>query len=283
MTGIRKKTLFGCYILATVVVLLYVLFPTDAVKDYLADRFNRNVSNVQVAIGSLGLRFPPSLSLREVTIFNNDATLLSVDRLRLSPRWLSLFSSRKGVRFRGQTCQGDISGSAWAEPNDGGQEASAAGTFSEIRLGLLQVLQEQSRLGLAGTLSGSFQIEVSSMQPVTGSGSIVVSDCSLALSDSLQDIQRLLNIQQLGFQRITADIDLEGSSLAIQNGVLEGSELSGTVSGSIFLESPVSRSDMDLEIAVTLLHSSTLSEINEVTFRATGTFENPRFDLVPAR
>jgi hypothetical protein len=121
------------------------------------------------------------------------------------------------------------------------------------------------------------------VQPATGSGEIVVSNCNLVLSEPLLDIQRLLNIDQLEFEHMQADLFFEDGSLEIQNGEFDGTQFSGSVSGTVFFRSPISRSDLNLEIAVTPLLYSNLSEINELTFRVTGTFENPSFSSVPTR
>jgi type II secretion system protein N len=283
MAGIRNKILLVFYVVVTGIVLLYFLFPTNAVKDHLASRINQNVSGAQVDIGSLGLRFPMSLSFGDVSVIKNGAVLFSVDRVKVSPKWFSLLTSRKAFRFKGLTYQGGFSGTFWAEFDGGGISGSASGSFSEIMLGQLPVLESQPRLDLSGNLSGSFQIEASTMAPANGSGNIVVTDCNLAFSESLQNIQRLLNIEQFEFEHIHADLFFEGGNLEIANGELEGAQMNGSVAGSIFIASPMSRSDMDLEIAVTPLLYSSLSEINELTFRVTGTFENPNFSPVPTR
>lgn len=269
MTGFRKKILLGFYILAIGIVLLYVLFPADAVKNHLANKINRNVSEVQVAIGSLRLGFPPALTLKEVTFSKNGTLLGSMDILKLSPGWLSLFSSRKAFKFKGQAYQGDVSGSCRVSFENDGIEASASVNFSEIRLEQVPALKAQTRDGLTGALSGSFQADASSTNPAAGNGHIFISDCNFALPEPL------MGIQQLEFQRVEADFDFEGRKLEIRDGELDGTEFNGSVAGSIYFESPTAGSEMDLDIEVIPLLSSTLSEISEITVRATGTFEDP--------
>jgi type II secretion system protein N len=283
MDGKRKKLLLAAYVVLTGIILLYVLFPANAVRDHLANRINRNISEARVGIGSLGLRFPFSLSLLDVTVSKNESVLFGADRVKISPKWFSLLSSRKAFRFKGKTYQGDFSGSVRTGSNGERMTASASGRFSEIMLGKLPLITNQSRMDLSGILSGSFEIDASTSEPTTGSGEIYVSDCNLVLSDPLLDIQRLLNIEKLEFAKIQADLLFEDGSLEIQNGLFEGTQFSGSVSGTVFFRSPVSRSDLNLEIAVTPLLYSKLSEINELTFRVTGTLENPNFSSVPTQ
>lgn len=283
MIGIKKTILFGVYILLTGGILLYVLFPSDAVREYLNSRINRSVSKAQVAIGSLSLRFPPSLALGDIVISKDGAPLLSVDRMKVTPKWTTLLSSRRALLFSGQTCNGEISGTLGAESNAGALSAAASGSFRDIQLGQVPVLQNKSPLGLSGVLSGSFELDASSRQPAAGSGSIVISNCSLALTEAFSLIERLLNIDRINFDRITADLYMEGGSLEIQNGEFDGAQMKGRLSGSIFFATRLPESDLDLEIAVTDLLSSTFSEINELTFRVSGTFESPTLSPVPTR
>lgn len=277
MTGIRKKILFGFYILVIGIILLYVLFPADAVRNHLANRINQNVSEVQVAIGSLRLGFPPALTLKEVTVSKNGTLLGSMDVLKLTPGWLSLFSGRKTFKFKGQTYQGSVSGSFWVAFKNHGIEASASGDFSGIRLEQVPVIKAQARVGLTGTLSGSFQADTGSVDPATGNGHVFISECNFVLPSAL------MSIQQLEFQRVEADFDFEGRNLEIKDGELDGTEFNGNVAGSIYFASPIAESEMDLEIEVIPLLSSTLSEISGLTVRTTGTFENPNLNIVPVR
>lgn len=277
MTGIRRKILYGFYILVIGIILLYVLFPTDPIRNHLVNRIDQNVSEVQVVIGSLRLGFPPALRLKDVSFSKNGTVLGSLDFLKLTPGWLSLFSGRKEFKFKGQTYQGSISGSGWVAFQNAEIEASASGSFSEIRLEQVPVLQAQTRIGLTGTLSGSFQADAASTTPVTSSGHVFISDCNFVLPVPL------MSIEQLEFQRVEADFDVEGRNLEIMDGELDGTEFNGNVAGSIYFESPISGSEMDLEIEVIPLLSSTLSEISALTVRATGTFENPNLNIVPAR
>lgn len=277
MTGIRKKILFGFYILAIGIILLYVLFPADAVKNHIANRINQIVSEVQVNIGSLRLGFPPALTLKEVTFSRNGAVLGSMDFLKLTPGWLSLFSGRKAFMFKGRTYQGSVSGHCRVAFKNDGIEASVSGDFSGIRLEQVPVLKAQTRDSLTGSLSGSFQADASSMDPATGNGHIFVSECNFVLPEAL------MSIQQLEFQRVEADLNFEGRNLEIMDGEMDGTEFNGSVTGSIYFESPIAGSEMDLEIEVIPLLSSTFSEISGLTLRATGTFENPNLNIVPVR
>jgi type II secretion system protein N len=154
--------------------------------------------------------------------------------------------------------------------------------FEKIRLDAPPSI-ERLKPDLTGVVSGSFDMVASGNDAVSGTGSIVVSNFSLALSDLAPGIRRLLNLERFEFERITADLFLNGNDLEIQNGEFDGPQLKGRVSGNIFLKYPMPASGLDLEVAATPLLYSTVSEINEFNFRVTGTFEKPKFSIVSTR
>lgn len=277
MTGTKKTALFILYILLTGTIMLYILFPSSAVKDHIANTINRNISDIHVDIGTLRLSFPPAVVLRDVTIEGDDNVLFFMERLKLTPRWHSMIFAKKALNFRANAYQGEISGSLSARTNREGAEVSASGTFSKMLLEQVPPVRAQLGDRLTGIVSGNFQLNAISHQPATGSGTIYVSDCSFIPSSSF------MNLDRLSFQQIEAEFDFDGNYLEILNADLQGTELTGSAAGSIVFWSPISRSKMNLEVAVTPLLSSSLSGINALTFRASETFENPRFSIVSSR
>ncbi len=277
MTGTRKKILFIFYILLTGLVLLYLLFPADAVRNDIANRIQQNVPNVQVTIGSLRLAFPPALSFGDVSFSSDGTILFSMDRLKLTPRWRTLLFSTKIFSFKGVAYHGMISGTLSAVMSGDSPVISATGSFSGIQLEQIPAVRKQTSSALSGSLSGNFHLDASSMNQPAFGGHISVSDCNFVPPFSFLDMKRL------DFDSIEADLDFDGDNLDIQGGNLVGPEMTGTVNGNIYFETPLSRSELDLDISVTPLQSSKFSGINVLTFKATETFENPKLTLVSTR
>ena len=277
MSDPKKTALFILYILVTGIVLIYVLFPSSAVKDHITNRINRNTTDLRVDIGDLRLVFPPAILLREVTIENNKNGLFFIDRLKLSPRWRSMMLARNALNFRAEAYRGEISGYLSTVTNKEGTQISATGTFSQMQVENIPVVSAQLGDHLTGILSGNFQLDTISPQPATGNGTVYISDGNLISPVSY------LNLDRLNFQRIEAEFSFDGNYLEILNAELQGPEMTGSASGTIFLESPISGSRMDIEIELTPLLSSSLSGINTLTIRAGETFGNPKMTIVQAR
>ncbi len=75
MTKTRKITLFVLYAVLVGALLLYVLFPSDAVRNAIVNRIQRDAPDLQLSIGDLKPKFPLALSMKDV-IFSKKETVL---------------------------------------------------------------------------------------------------------------------------------------------------------------------------------------------------------------
>ena len=100
MTKTRNKALFVLYAVLIGVILLYVLFPSDAVRNAIVNRIQRDVPDLRVSIGDLTPAFPLALLMEDVMFFKKETLLFSADRMTLTPRWISLFTPDKEIAFK---------------------------------------------------------------------------------------------------------------------------------------------------------------------------------------
>ena len=277
MTDFRKKILVACYIILAALFFLYHLFPEDSVRMYLSNRINRDLSNVQLAIGNLDLVFPLSLSLREVSVSNGDNVLMSLDRLKIKPRLFSLLSAHKRFTFKGESYAGTVSGNIDLKTGQDGMDITLSCNVSGMEMAQIPAIRTQQKLGFRGTLAGDFNLNATSMGLEAGDGNVMLTDVSFTPTLPLP------GIDLLSFDQIDSNFTLDRNSLEIQNCNLDGPDVTAGITGNIFLDYPLPRSELNLEISASLLQSSTLSEINAYTFKVTGTFEAPKFAPVSTR
>ncbi len=277
MTDAKKTALLTFYIFLTGTILLYILFPAGAVRDHITNRINQESPEAQLAIGTLGLSFPPSVLLTEVAIEINGDLFFVFDRLKLTPRWRSIFSAEKVFRFMAEAYGGEMSGFFSTGNNGGDGRLSASCLFSQMHLEEMPMISSHLGDRLSGILDGNFEMEAVPQQMATGSGNVFITNCNFLMPVSFLDNDRL------SFHQVEAEFALKDNNLDILNAEMQGPELTGKVSGCIFFETPIERSEMDLVIAVTPLLSSPLSEINALTFRAIETFDAPQLTIVSAR
>lgn len=278
----RKKTLFVLYAVLIGVVLLYVLFPSSAVRSALINRIQQNIPDLRVSIGDVTLAFPPALSMENVAFSKKESVLFSADRVKLRPEWVSLVTSNKAVQFQAAAYRGKMAGVVSLTPSTELGSFSITGNFSDLQLDQIPVLRDKLNVDLSGSASGHMHFDDISARSAFGGGEFFVTDCMVIPSSPIQGVDRL------SFQRIDLAFILEGNKLDLQQGDFKGAELDAILSGSIEFETPADRSVMDLDIIVIpqrlflsklgdSFSSGLLLEQDQFTVRVTGSFGTPKF------
>lgn len=142
------------YGLVVFVVLVYVLFPYDLLRQRLMAQWSQG--EVQLDIARLSATFPPGLSARQVQLRAQrpqvPGALMQLDSLRAWPEWLALLAGRLQVHFTGTLYNGRIAGEV-RHP----LAAAAAGWEGQARFAALDVAQYpllQQAVSVRGQLSG---------------------------------------------------------------------------------------------------------------------------------
>lgn len=148
--------LFGLVVYA---VFVYLMFPYDLLRQRLVDRFSQGT--VQVDIARLQPTFPPGLALQRVRVMGKGPNLpeevVQLQTLRAWPRWLSMLSETKDVRFEGALYDGNIAGEFHYATVNGEPSWQSEAQFEGLdvaRYPLLQQLQSNDKLAVQGRLSG---------------------------------------------------------------------------------------------------------------------------------
>ncbi|MDH3598912.1 MAG: type II secretion system protein GspN [Candidatus Tectomicrobia bacterium] len=149
--------LFG---LVVYVVFVYLMFPYDLLRQRVVDRFSQGTVQVDIARMQPTL-FPPGLSLQQVRVMANRPNMpeevVTLQTFRAWPKWLSMLSEKKDVRFDGALYDGHISGEFHYAGVNGEPSWQSEAQFEGLdvaRYPLLQQLQSNDKLAVQGRLSG---------------------------------------------------------------------------------------------------------------------------------
>lgn len=145
-------TLYG---LGVFVVLLYVMFPYDLLRQRLNERLSQGL--FQFDIARLNSTFPPGLHARQVRVQAKHQQIpepmLQLDTLRVWPAWLTLLSGTLQMHFAGTLYSGRVAGDI--------RYPMAAATVWEgqVRLEALDMtrhplLQQNGKVSVRGQLNG---------------------------------------------------------------------------------------------------------------------------------
>jgi type II secretion system protein N len=285
---ISKKSIFyTIYIIAITGIFLYYLFPSETLKTYLAYRLSQGNPDVTITIDRVSPVIPPGISLYNVAIKHQDKELVDLEKLKLMPGILSLFSDKTTVNFKGYVNAGTISGRAELDDNSGTQEVKGDGRISGIQVEGIPALQRLPADKIAGVLNGDFTFaKVGSDRSLAG---------KLTLSKSKIELKKaVFNVKSLEFRDIDADLMLKNDTLTIKQTKARGNQLDADLTGTIALTGQTGKDTMNLSVSVTP-HHLLLAKIEKklpmdflrnkkagdapISFKIDGTLDKPNFSL----
>jgi len=285
---ISKKSIFyTIYIVAITGIFLYFLFPSDTLKIYLAYRLSQGNPDVTINIDRVSPVIPPGISLYNVGIKHQNKELVDLEKLKLMPGILSLFSDKTTLNFKGYVNAGTISGRAELDDRSGAQEVKGDGRISGIQVEGIPALQRLPADNIAGVLNGDFTFaNVGSDRSLAG---------KLTLSKSKIELKKaVFNVKSLEFRDIDADLILENDTLTIKQTKARGNQLDADLTGTIALAGQTGKHAMNLSVSVTP-HHLLLAKIEKnipmdflrnikageaaISFKIDGTLDKPNFSL----
>jgi type II secretion system protein N len=285
---ISKKSIpYAAYIVGITLLFLYVLFPSDALKMYLADQLRRGNPNINVSINRIRPALPPGITLKRVDVSLRNTALIGLDDLKLVPAISSLFSNNTRLKFKGSAYEGKLSGTAVFNNDTQERQAKIDGQISGIQIQEISALQGLTIHDLSGKLGGNFAFtENGPNQSLTGK--LAVSECRVEFAAPV------MNQQSLTFSAIDADLALKNRKLIITRCDLKGNQLDANITGSIALNGSNAGNALNLKGTMTP-HHVLLTKIKNslstdflrrkqagktvISFKISGTLEEPGFLL----
>ena len=236
------KTVFGyvMFALAAIVGFLYLLFPGEAVSEYLNGRLAAVDPALNLVVAAVRPTIPPGLALSGVEVNGQAGRLANFDSVRVLPDWNSLWGDEKRFRFRAGLAEGTVDGWATLTGSDPSAKVQVEADLSQIRLELLDALAMDERFYLTGPLKGKLVYDHSAAAAGTTSGSLSVSGMRIGLESPL------LGIGELVMDQTSADFFFDGQTLRLKSLVFSGPMLDGKISGSIQVRRPMENSRLSL-------------------------------------
>ena len=287
MPNHTKYALYAAYVTIVGIVLLYALFPSETVKEYL-------IANVQGRNPDLGLTIDgvrPTLSLgirlRKIGLEYKQSPMLDVDHIAIRPRLWSLLGEEKAFDFKGKTNDGRFSGTGGMSTGAKTGQIEIEVEFSDIQMDTIPAVQQLSDREITGLLGGKV---VYIRKGIVGAVS-----ANLTLENGIVDLDLpVLKLQRLSFEKIETDLALNRQMVRVRTFTLSGEQMDGDFSGTIRLKQPLGNSAIKLsgalkahplfldELAKTIpkaLFPKKLRGEKGLPVRLKGTLEKPGFAL----
>jgi type II secretion system protein N len=286
MQVLKSRISWAIYIICAALFFFYTLFPSDTVKEYLADQIRQVHPDLTVEIGRVKPGFPPGLKLYDVRVYHLGQTLADLENLKISPDVLSLFLATTHLSFKGNGYGGTLKGRVDINKNSANTEMMIGADLSGIQVKQIEALSAITTHKISGNLGGTLTFKTK--VPHQGlSGNLILKDGQIEFSPAI------LNQNLLSFNTIEAELMLNNRSLTINRCQLEGNQLDADVSGSIKFSGRSARKILDLSGTVRP-HAALLAKLGKniaqllagsnlanqgLPFKITGSMDSPEYSF----
>jgi type II secretion system protein N len=286
MQVLKSRISWAIYIICAALFFFYTLFPSDTVKEYLADQIRQVHPDLTVEIGRVKPGFPPGLKLYDVRVYHLGQTLADLENLKISPDVLSLFLATTHLSFKGNGYGGTLKGRVDINKNAANTEMMIGADLSGIQVKQIEALSAITTHKISGNLGGTLTFKTK--VPHQGlSGNLILTDGQIEFSPAI------LNQNLLSFNTIEAELMLNNRSLTINRCQLEGNQLDADVSGSIKFSGRSARKILDLSGTVRP-HAALLAKLGKnitqllagsnlanqgLPFKITGSMDSPKYSF----
>jgi type II secretion system protein N len=283
----KKWLAYTIYVLIILVAFLYLLFPSEEIKAYIIQQAGQISPETKVVIGNIMPSFPPGLQFVDLAISLRGQTIVDASEIKVTPRYLSLFSNNKTFRVNGSVYQGAIDGEA-SVSNASKHQYEANFAFDALQVNQIKALNYLTPHQLYGIAEGSIQYDSSNGLWGNGESEVVINDCRIELSPPI------FGFKELALGRVNAVIELQNRQLTIKEFTVNGKQVAGEASGTIGLRQPLDRSTIQINgkikpnpalikelsrvVPAQLLARRNYAD-NGIPFQVSGTFERPNFSL----
>lgn len=226
MKILKTRIFWAIYIICAALFFFYILFPSDTVKEYLADQIRQSNPNLMVKINRVKPAFPPGLQLYEVRINHRGQAIAGLEHLKISPDILSLFTDATHLSFKGTGYGGTLKGRVRIFKKSSKRDVIMDADLAGIQVDQLEGISAVTTHKISGNLDGTLELKANVPHQAL-SGDLTLTDGQIEFSPPI------LNQNALTFDTIEAELVLDGRSLNIKSCQLEGNQLDADVAGTI--------------------------------------------------
>ena len=287
MKNIRRWVLYSLYIIIVMVFFIYHLFPSETVKEYIAQHLCRTALDCDITIDRVKPAFPASLMFSDLQLYYLNNPLLTADEIKVTPKFSTLLRRKTTFFFKGQAYKGKIKGKIDMMKESSSRSVLLHTNLFDIQLTGVTAIQNISGQKISGLLNG--QVAYNRMENAEAINAF------FRLSDLRVDLSTpILNMKSLRFRDIQTDMSINNKNLIIKRCIVKGVQMDGQISGSIVFRNDVGKSILNLTGAIKPHHlflagigkgiSSIFFPKNKtgeksLFFGVSGTFEKPSFYL----
>jgi type II secretion system protein N len=238
--------LYGLYSLALVLFLLYLRFPSDAVKNYVESGFGNRMASMDVRIGFVEPVLPLGLVFKNFRLIDRDTpekVLFSASDFNVRPEAGKIIRGIPGAKISCKAYGGNVSGRVGFSDSKLKGDMTLDVELNGINLEEHAVLQEALGRRIQGMLEGTVNFNGQPGNLPAGNGRIKL----IAKEGHVEIDNVFLEIDTVEFSRVILAGDLMKGKFNLVTGDIEGPDYRGSLTGTASLVSGLMGSRLDLQ------------------------------------
>jgi type II secretion system protein N len=244
----RKRTLllYGLYSAVLVLILLYIRFPSGAVRDYVEGEFRSLLAPLELRVGSVDPDFPPGLVFEDLRLSRRetpDKTVFAATDLKVRPEVGKLFRGIPAARIHLSALGGSASVLVSFSDRRLTGDIALDLELKGIRLEENRLLQDFLGRRVQGIVEGTVNFAGRPVDLWTGEAEVRL----VARDGDVEIMQPLLGRDNMEFSKVLLIGGLKGGRFRLNTGDIEGPDYRGSLTGWVFPEANLSASRLDLQ------------------------------------
>lgn len=230
---------------AILLLLLYLRFPGDAIRNYIKAAATAKYPGMLLEIEVVEPAFPPGITFENLTASSNrkpEATI-RINQMNIAPGWITILPGRLSFLVKAEAYSGEIRGKwVFSEKFSSRGPFSASAEFKRVHIDKCAWLQDFFSRKISGTLEGAVSFNGVRGFLKNGSGNL---DLTIT-NGSYQLLESFFGLDQIIFNRVDLKIDFRNGALRLDELAVNGEKLRLTLKGNILLADDFKTSRVDL-------------------------------------
>ncbi len=249
-TIILKGLGYSFYGFLLFLILIYIYFPYDLLKDRIVDRLN-NTLNKGVYIQKINPLLPLGVDFRDIRIISESRDskiiIFSADKLKVRLQLTSLFSKTRQIKYFTSAYGGEIYGRIGVQRDNSRNKIWINADFNDLILEKHHAIAEGLfNASVSGRVEGD--IEITNYSPGRKGAMKGKIDINIG-SGSIDNLKIMaIPIPTIHYDRITGGVKFVRDNLRIKGLKLEGNDINIEVRGNILFRRDFSKSPIDVNI-----------------------------------
>ena len=274
--------------MVSVIVFLYVLFPSDLFREVLEERVAQVHPDILVMTETIQPTIPPGLKLEPIVVSYDDFPLLRSNYLKVTPNLFSLLTDPKVVHFKGPLGGGGFKGRGEFIRKGKRPQDKLTLNLNNVPVDVLEMFERWPEYRPSGELTGRINYD-----SLKGAGGTVEADVQVTPFRITLD-PPLMGLETLDFSELKAQITMTPRMLQVRRCEASGNQLEGKLTGSIVFSRPFGNSRITMSLTVKPQPGFVAQHKNDVIggffasdkaqkrgilLRFSGTLDNPNYRL----